>query len=88
DANPDDGMPWLGVLQIASSYHRRGLGAEAFKRLVAYFRADCGWGTLRLGIRTQNAPALAFWRHLGFTQVGGGDGGTPVGEFVILEYHL
>ena len=88
DENPDDGMPWLGVLQIAGPFHRQGLGTEAFASLADHFRTDRGWTALRLGVRSQNAPALAFWRHLGFAPVGGASDSNAHAAFVVLERHL
>ena len=66
DENHSDGMPWLGLLMIASPFHRQGFGTEAFSRLADHFRADRGWTVMRLGVRPENVSALAFWRHLGF----------------------
>jgi RimJ/RimL family protein N-acetyltransferase len=88
DENPDDGMPWLGALQIAGPFHRRSLGTEAFACLADHFREDRGWTTLRLGVRSQNAPALAFWRQLGFTSIGGAGAINANAAFVVLEHHL
>jgi RimJ/RimL family protein N-acetyltransferase len=69
EENPSDSYPWFGLLMITASQQRRGLGSEAFACLAAHFRADYGWSALRLGVRPENTPALAFWRHLGFQVV-------------------
>lgn len=73
EANPDDGMPWLGLLMIARERQRRGLGTEAFQRLASYFHDTYGWPALRLGVLKQNAPALAFWERRGFRRVKGAE---------------
>lgn len=88
DENPDDGMPWLGVLQIAGPLHRQGFGTEAFERLAEYLRAERGWKALRLGVRVQNIPALAFWRHLGFHALGSADAHAPYQEHIVMERSL
>lgn len=67
--NPSDGYPWLGLLMIHADHQHQGLGTEAYRRLVEYFRADLGWTTLRLGVLRDNAPARAFWDRLGFRHV-------------------
>lgn len=69
EENPDDGMPWLGLLMIARERQRRGLGTEALRRLAVFFRAAYGWPALRLGVLKQNTPALAFWERRGFRRV-------------------
>jgi len=66
EENPADGYPWLGLLMIASAHQRQGLGSEAFACLADHFRAAYGWAALRLGVHPENAPAPAFWQHLGF----------------------
>jgi ribosomal protein S18 acetylase RimI-like enzyme len=66
EENPSDGYLWLGLLMISATQQRQGLGSEAFARLTEHFRNEYGWKTLRLGVRPENAPALAFWRRLGF----------------------
>lgn len=78
EENPDDGMPWLGLLMIARGSQRQGLGAEAFHRLAAYFRERYGWPVLRLGVLKQNGPALAFWERLDFRRVAGAGGERAV----------
>jgi|SRR5579871_83040 RimJ/RimL family protein N-acetyltransferase len=72
--NPDDGLPWLGLLMIAGSHQRRGLGSEAFARLAQHFREDLGWTRLRIGVLEQNTPATAFWEAQGFERVPGAGG--------------
>ena len=74
EENPDDGMPWLGLLMIARQLQGQGLGTEAFQRLAAFFRETYGWPVLRLGVLKQNAPALVFWERRGFRRVEGAGG--------------
>lgn len=78
EENPDDGMPWLGLLLIASGHQRHGLGSEAYNGLVAFFRATHGWPALRLGVLKQNSAALAFWERRGFRPVEGAGGGRAI----------
>lgn len=69
EENPDDGMPWLGLLMIAREHQRRGLGTEAFRQLAAFFHEMYGWPVLRIGVLKQNRLALAFWERRGFRRV-------------------
>ncbi|HEX6797224.1 MAG TPA: GNAT family N-acetyltransferase, partial [Ktedonobacterales bacterium] len=69
EENPEDGMPWLGLLMIAAPHQRQGVGREAFGALATYFRTTYGWPALRLGVLVPNTTGLAFWRALGFEQV-------------------
>jgi RimJ/RimL family protein N-acetyltransferase len=69
EENPEDSYPWLGLLMIDASHQRQGLGGEAFACLANHFRTAYGWASLRLGVLPENAPALAFWQHLGFAVV-------------------
>ena len=85
EENPDDGMPWLGLLMIAREHQRQGFGTEAFQRLAAFFRETYGWPVLRLGVLKQNAPASAFWEHSGFRRVEGAGRGERA---VVMELPL
>jgi RimJ/RimL family protein N-acetyltransferase len=87
EENPSDGMPWLGLLMIAGPHQRRGLGTEAFDRLAAHFRDELHWPTLRLGVRADNQPALAFWRRLGCRDVERAPNGAP-SAVVVMERQL
>lgn len=69
EENPEDGMPWLGLLMIAAPHQRQGLGREAFDALADSFRTTYGWPALRLGVLAPNTTGLAFWQALGFAQV-------------------
>ena len=73
EQNPDDGLPWLGLLIIHRVQQGQGLGREAYRRLAEHFRTDRDWQVLRLGVLRENRSALAFWRRLGFSPVAGGD---------------
>ena len=86
EENPDDGMPWLGLLMIAAPHQRQGLGREAFEALAAHFRSTYGWQALRLGVLAPNTAALAFWQALGFEQVE--EKGDDARRVFVLERRL
>lgn len=88
DENPNDGMPWLGLLMIAGPFHRRGLGTEAFEALAEHFRNERGWTALRLGAFPENTTALAFWRRLGFMPLSHPKNDASGRSEIVLERHL
>ncbi len=69
EENPDDGLPWLGQLMIHRGEQRQGYGAEAFRALMAYFRAEYGWATVRAGVARQNVVALTFCERMGLRPI-------------------
>lgn len=66
EENEDDGKPWLGTLVIHKDYQRRGLGTEAFRCMVAYFRLNTNWTILRTAVKAQNQVGFAFLTSVGF----------------------
>ncbi len=86
EENPEDGMPWLGLLMIAARYQRQGLGREAFDALATHFRIAYGWPALLLGVLTPNTTALAFWQALGFAQVA--EKGDDARRVIVLQHLL
>jgi GNAT superfamily N-acetyltransferase len=80
----------IGLLLIAQSRQRRGLG-RAFSSLIEdAIRAWPEITTLRVGIVASNPGALAFWRHLGYRETGEVKPAAPppVAETVVLEKPL
>ena len=88
----EDGYPLLGQVLIHGDYQRRGLGSEAFLRLIDYLRAQYSWSTLRAWALEENTVGKAFLHHLGFHELGQEPGrwrlpGGPH-QYTILEYGL
>lgn len=91
-----DGFPvattaMLGLLLIAGTHHRRGLGTRvvhAVEDLVT------SWGTcdrIRIGIVRANAPAFAFWEAVGYSATGElrpWEEGAVCSEIVVMEKRL
>ena len=80
----------IGLLLLAESWQRRGLG-RAFAALLE--RAIASWPEierLRIGVVASNDGALAFWRKLGYRETG--ETTTPhsgfVREVIVLEKPL
>ena len=86
EENPEDSMPWLGLLMIAAPRQRQGLGREAFDALADHFRTTYGWPALRLAVLAPNTAGLAFWQTLGFKQVA--EKGEDARQVFVLERQL
>ncbi len=63
--NPDDQVPWIGLLILDARHQRRGLGSEAVEALERSL-ADDGWSNLRLNALTALPDARRFWERLGY----------------------
>ena len=68
DENPNDGVPWIGLVMIHADHHRRGLAAEAIAGLAEYGRA-AGWTRLREGVIEGNDAGMALALALGMREV-------------------
>jgi RimJ/RimL family protein N-acetyltransferase len=68
DANPSDGLPWIGLLMVRADVQRQGYATEAFNGLVAHLR-ERGRSKLRAGVIERNAAGLALVEQLGFERV-------------------
>jgi RimJ/RimL family protein N-acetyltransferase len=69
EENPSDGLPWIGLLMIHASFHRKGLATECFRLVANHGNVVLAWKHLRIGVLAGNAPALTFWRGIGFVMV-------------------
>ncbi|MFE1749478.1 GNAT family N-acetyltransferase [Streptomyces anandii] len=63
--DPADPDPWIGLLMIDTSAHRRGHGRRLAALVEDRFRAS-GRTALRLAVLENNPGALAFWTALGY----------------------
>jgi RimJ/RimL family protein N-acetyltransferase len=68
DENPNDGLPWIGLVMIHAAHQRRGLGAEAIAGLAAHGRA-AGWTRLREGVIDGNAAGMALALAAGMREI-------------------
>jgi RimJ/RimL family protein N-acetyltransferase len=64
--NPNDQLPWLGLLMIHSDYHGHGFGSQAY---VQYENKllESGVRCVRIGVIKDNIKAHRFWELLGFS---------------------
>lgn len=63
--NPDDHVPWIGLLILDARHQRRGFGFEAVEALERSL-ADGGWSNVRLNVLTALRDARRFWERLGY----------------------
>ncbi|WP_327168293.1 GNAT family N-acetyltransferase [Streptomyces subrutilus] len=68
DPASDDPDPWIGLLLVDASQHRRGHGRAVAALIEEHFRA-AGRTGLRLAVLDDNPRALAFWRAQGYTEL-------------------
>ncbi|MEV7414597.1 GNAT family N-acetyltransferase [Streptomyces sp. NPDC089919] len=61
----DDPDPWIGLLLVDATAHRRGHGQELARRLEDRYRA-AGRTGVRLAVLDGNDRALAFWTAQGY----------------------
>ncbi len=68
DEHPNDGVPWIGLLEVHQEEQRKGYGSEALGALLEWARSS-GAPALRLGVDEGNDDAMAFWTRSGFEVV-------------------
>jgi RimJ/RimL family protein N-acetyltransferase len=68
DENPNDGVPWIGLVMIHADHQRRGLAAEAIAGLAEHGRSH-GWTRLREGVIEGNDAGMALALAAGMREV-------------------
>jgi GNAT superfamily N-acetyltransferase len=58
--NPDDQLPWVGLLLIDADRQRRGLGTEVVNA-IEDFLTGAGWNRVRLNVLTALPGPRRFW---------------------------
>lgn len=66
DPNPDDGLPWIGLILVAAAYTHCGYAREAVEGLLL----DTGWPVVREGVIASNRAGLGLAHALGFERYG------------------
>ena len=69
DRYPDDRTAFLGLLMVANSRQRSGLGTFVVNALSDALRTD-GYTRIRLGYLERNLSAEKFWHSQGFQPTG------------------
>jgi GNAT superfamily N-acetyltransferase len=59
----------IGLLLLSEQHQGQGLGRAVFRILEAHMR-EWGMKSCRIGVVANNANALAFWRSMGFAEIG------------------
>ncbi|NUS10512.1 MAG: GNAT family N-acetyltransferase, partial [Streptomyces sp.] len=68
ERHPGDGFPWIGLLMVHGGVRRTGVGRALAGMVEERFRRE-GREGVRLAVLEDNAPALTFWRSLGWEEV-------------------
>ena len=79
--DPDDRY-WLWRFMIDSGYQGRGIGREALKQIIAYFK-DNGATNIRLSTKESNVNAIRLYESVGFKR-----NGDTVDEETVFELDL
>jgi len=80
DANPTDGVPWIGLVLVAPSHERRGYAREVVAGLIE----QRNWLRVRAGVSADNVPGLALARTLGFERYAEVQGPSPATSPTVL----
>ncbi|PWI16387.1 GNAT family N-acetyltransferase [Streptomyces sp. Act143] len=67
--DPADPDPWIGLLMVDATAHRKGYGKQVAALVEQRFR-DAGRTAVRLAVLDANPAGLAFWTALGYEVIG------------------
>ncbi|MEV7951744.1 GNAT family N-acetyltransferase [Streptomyces rubiginosohelvolus] len=68
DRHPTDGQPWIGLLMVHGSLHRKGIGRLLVDLIEERFRSQNRDG-IRLAVLENTPSSLAFWNSLGWQEI-------------------
>ncbi|MFD9504449.1 GNAT family N-acetyltransferase [Streptomyces sp. NPDC060035] len=68
DRHPTDGRPWIGLLMVHGSFHRKGIGRLLTDLVEERYRSEERNG-IRLAVLENNPAALNFWSSLGWQEI-------------------
>jgi GNAT superfamily N-acetyltransferase len=68
DRHLTDGQPWIGLLMVHGSLHRKGLGRQLTGLVEERFRHE-GRDGIRLAVLENNPASLVFWSSLGWQEI-------------------
>lgn len=83
DAHPDDGLPWLGAVEIAAADQGRGYGGQCVEAVSRRASEVLGASALRAAVDDDDDPARGFLEHFGFRPVAEGTRSSPLGPLPI-----
>jgi ribosomal protein S18 acetylase RimI-like enzyme/predicted nucleotidyltransferase len=86
DEHPEDGRPWLGVVEVHADVQRRGLGRQCVEAVARRARDDVGARSLRAAADGDDDRAQPFLRSLGFRPVGDRERSSPQGRVRLIVY--
>jgi RimJ/RimL family protein N-acetyltransferase len=84
DEHPDDGCPWLGVVEIQADDHRRGFGRQCVDAVAGRAHEDLKARAFRAAADVDDVRAQAFLRALRFVSVGSVERSSPRGRVPVI----
>ncbi|MDQ3944947.1 MAG: GNAT family N-acetyltransferase [Actinomycetota bacterium] len=88
DAHPKDGMPWLGVVEIAASAQRRGYGSQCVGALARRAAKHLTASGMRAAADSDDDRAIGFLEHVGFRVIGKTERSSPRGRVGVTTFEL
>jgi ribosomal protein S18 acetylase RimI-like enzyme len=67
---PDEQIAYLGMVMVAETYQRQGVGTQAWHLLEPWLATAAGVSKVRIGVEQFNTGAMAFFHRLGFIMTG------------------
>jgi ribosomal protein S18 acetylase RimI-like enzyme len=86
DAHPEDGVAWLGVVEISASDHRQGYGRQCVEALARRAEEDLCQSVLRAAADSDDRTAASFLEQLGFTVASRTERSSPRGRVPVTVF--
>jgi len=83
---PEEKMAYLGMLMVAESLQRQGIGRKSWRMLMQWLLKSTDVTTVRLGVEQFNPSAMQFFQNLNFRLTGEADRMQVGDKFVRLLY--
>lgn len=85
DAHPEDGVPWLGVVEISAPEQRQGYGRQCVEAVAGWVQA-LGQPVLRAAAEIDDARAVSFLRQARFTAISHTERPSPRGPVPVTVF--
>jgi RimJ/RimL family protein N-acetyltransferase len=86
DAHPEDGVPWLGVVEISAPVQGQGYGRQCVEAVVRRVEEDLGPLTLRAAADRDDRSSALFLQHVGFAAVAPSGRQSPQGPVSLTVF--
>jgi ribosomal protein S18 acetylase RimI-like enzyme len=86
DEHPEDGLPWIGVVEVHAGEQRRGLGRQCAEGVLERARKGLAACSIRAAVDADDSGAAAFLTSLGFVSVDARGRSSPQGRVPVIVY--